>query len=66
MDAIIEQYFDLSLMWDSRSEVLDGFRYTLQLSIIAGVLSLVWGLVLAVLRQIPGRAGLLARIPAIV
>jgi polar amino acid transport system permease protein len=66
MDAIIEQYFDLSLMWDSRSEILDGFRYTLQLSVIAGVLSLVWGLVLAVLRQVPGRAGLFARIPAIV
>jgi len=65
MDAIIEQYFDLSLMWDSRSEILDGFRYTLQLSVVAGVLSLAWGLILAILRQIPGRAGLLARIPAI-
>ena len=66
MDAIIEQYFDLSLMWDSRSEVLDGFRYTLQLSVVAGVLALIWGLILAVLRQVPGRAGLLVRIPAIV
>jgi polar amino acid transport system permease protein len=66
MDAIIEQYFDLSLMWDSRSEVLDGFRYTLQLSAVAGALSLVWGLILAVLRQVPGRAGLLIRIPTIV
>lgn len=66
MDAIIEQYFDLSLMWDSRSEVLDGFRYTVQLSAVAGALALVWGLILAVLRQVPGRAGLLIRIPTIV
>jgi len=66
MDAIIEQYFDLSLMWESRSEILDGFRYTLQLSIIAGVLALVWGLVLAMLRQIPGRVGMRVRIPTVV
>jgi polar amino acid transport system permease protein len=66
MDAIIEQYFDLSLMWESRDEIFDGFRYTLQLSIIAGVLALVWGLVLAILRQIPGRVGMLVRIPTVV
>ena len=66
MDAIIEQYFDLSLMWESRGEVLDGFRYTVQLSLVAGALALVWGLVLAVLRQVPGRLGLLVRIPAII
>jgi polar amino acid transport system permease protein len=65
MDAIIEQYFDLSLMWESRSQILDGFRYTLQLSVVAGVLALVWGLVLAVLRQIPGRLALAVRIPTI-
>ena len=53
-------------MWESRSEVLDGFRYTLQLSAVAGVLALIWGLILAVLRQVPGRVGLLIRIPAIV
>jgi polar amino acid transport system permease protein len=36
--------------------VLDGFWYTVKLSLLGGVLSLVWGLVLAVLRQLPGRA----------
>ncbi len=66
MDAIIEQYFDLPLMWESRSEVLDGFRYTLQLSLVAGILALVWGLILAVLRQLPGRVAMLVRIPTIV
>jgi polar amino acid transport system permease protein len=66
MDAIIEQYFDFSMMWESRSEVLDGFRYTLQLSAVAGILALVWGLILAVLRQVPGRPGLIVRVPTIV
>lgn len=65
MDAIIEQYFDFGLMWDSRSEILDGFRFTLQLSIVAGILSLIWGLILALLRQAPGRAGAILRVPAI-
>ncbi len=65
MDAIIEQYFDLGLMWDSRSEILDGFRFTIQLSIVAGILSLIWGLVLALMRQAPGRLGAIVRVPAI-
>jgi polar amino acid transport system permease protein len=50
------QYFDLEVMWDNRSDLLKGFSETLQLSIIGGALSLLWGLVLAVLRQLPGRA----------
>jgi polar amino acid transport system permease protein len=65
MDAIVEQYFDFGLMWDSRSEILDGFRFTLQLSIVAGILALIWGLVLALLRQAPGRVGLIVRAPTI-
>jgi polar amino acid transport system permease protein len=56
MDFIIEYYFDFGLMWDERSPVLDGFWFTIKLSVIGGVLSLLWGLVLAVLRQLPGRA----------
>ena len=43
-------------MDDEFSRVLDGFWLTVKLSIISGVLSLAWGLVLAVLRQLPGRA----------
>ena len=49
-------YFDFGVMGDEFSRVLDGFWLTIKLSIICGVLSLVWGLVLAVLRQLPGRA----------
>ena len=43
-------------MVDQFGPVIEGFWYTLKLSILAGVLSLAWGLVLAVLRQLPGRA----------
>jgi polar amino acid transport system permease protein len=41
---------------DAFSPVLEGFWYTIKLSVLAGALSLVWGLFLAVLRQLPGRA----------
>jgi polar amino acid transport system permease protein len=58
VDQLISQYFDLSVMFDSENfkEVLKGFKYTVLLSVISGALSLIWGLVLAVLRQLPGRA----------
>jgi polar amino acid transport system permease protein len=36
-------------------EVLHGFAITLELSIIAGALALVWGLILSLLRQLPGK-----------
>ncbi len=58
MDQVIEQYFDFSVMFDSQNfkEILNGFKYTLLLSVVSGILSLAWGLVLAILRQLPGRA----------
>jgi len=56
MDVILEQYFDISLIIDEFDPVLDGFVQTILLSVFGGVLSLLWGLVLAVLRQLPGRA----------
>jgi polar amino acid transport system permease protein len=55
MDIILEQYLDLDIISDNFSFVLEGFSETLQLSIVAGILSLVWGLILALLRQLPGR-----------
>jgi polar amino acid transport system permease protein len=61
MSEIINQYFDLSLMWDSFDDVLTGFWITIKLSVISGVLALAWGLVLAQLRQLPGRAFLPVR-----
>ena len=56
MDFILEYYFDFGRMIDELDPVLQGFWYTLKLSLFAGALSLAWGLVLAVLRQLPGRA----------
>jgi polar amino acid transport system permease protein len=56
MDFIFDYYFDFNLMGDEFGRVLDGFWITLKLSVLAGILSLIWGLVLAVLRQLPGRA----------
>jgi polar amino acid transport system permease protein len=55
-DVFRTQYFDFGLMRDEFDHVLGGFRYTLELSVISGALSLAWGLVLALLRQLPGRA----------
>ena len=56
MDYILEYYFDFGLMKDQFDPVLEGFWYTIKLSVLGGILSLAWGLVLAVLRQLPGRA----------
>ncbi|MFM8888667.1 MAG: amino acid ABC transporter permease [Solirubrobacterales bacterium] len=43
-------------MEDNFGYVLEGFWWTIRLSILGGILSLLWGLVLAVLRQLPGKA----------
>ena len=56
MNEIINQYFDVSQMSKHFDEVLNGFVITLELSLVAGVLALLWGLILALLRQLPGRA----------
>lgn len=56
MDEIINQYFDVSQMSKNFDEVLNGFVITLELSLVAGVLALLWGLILALLRQLPGKA----------
>jgi polar amino acid transport system permease protein len=55
MDVVFEQYFDFKLMGDNFGFVLEGFWETVQLSLVSGILALVWGLVLALLRQLPGR-----------
>jgi polar amino acid transport system permease protein len=55
MDFILQYYFSWDVIKDNFEPILDGFFVTLKLSLIAGALSLIWGLVLAVLRQLPGR-----------
>jgi polar amino acid transport system permease protein len=56
MDFIFEYYFDFNLMGDEFSGILDGFWVTVKLSVLGGVFALLWGLILAVLRQLPGVA----------
>jgi polar amino acid transport system permease protein len=58
MDFIRQYYFDFGLMWDNINPILDGFWLTLKLSIFGGILSLIWGLILAVIRQLPGKPAL--------
>jgi polar amino acid transport system permease protein len=65
ISVFFHQYFDFQIISDNFSYILKGFGQTLELSIIAGALSLIWGLVLALLRQLPGRPFLPVRIATI-
>ncbi len=65
MSVFFHQYFDFHIMGENFSFILKGFGQTLELSIISGVLALVWGLILALLRQTPGRAASPVRVATI-
>ncbi len=56
MEQFFDTYFDFSLMAEYFGQVLEGFWWTIKLSVLGGILALTWGLILAVLRQLPGRA----------
>jgi polar amino acid transport system permease protein len=56
MDVIVEQYFDFTIISDNFDPVMAGFWFTIKLSLIGGAFALIWGLILAVLRQLPGKA----------
>jgi polar amino acid transport system permease protein len=55
MSEFFNQYFDFTVMGDHFGEVLDGFVKNLLVFVLAGVLALAWGLILALLRQLPGK-----------
>ena len=55
MSEFFNQYFDFDVMREHFDEVLDGFLQNLLLFAVAAVLALAWGLVLALLRQLPGQ-----------
>lgn len=55
MDVFFHQYFDLDVISDNFSYVLEGFGQTIVLSLVSAVIALTWGLVLALLRNSPGR-----------
>jgi polar amino acid transport system permease protein len=61
MSEVLKQYFDLSEMSKHFDEVLHGFQITLELWLVAAVIALSWGLVVALLRQLPGRGFLPVR-----
>src|SRR4051794_36697274 len=65
LSVFFHQYFDFQIIGDNFSYVLTGFKYTIELSLISGALALIWGLALALLRQLPGRAFLPVRVLAI-
>lgn len=56
MHELLHQYLDFSLMGEHFGEVFEGFLQTLLIFAVSAVCALVWGLVLALLRQLPGRA----------
>ncbi|HEX6781501.1 MAG TPA: amino acid ABC transporter permease [Solirubrobacterales bacterium] len=56
MEEFLKQFFDVGFMVDHFDEVLDGFWITTQLAVLSGILALIWGLILATLRQLPGKA----------
>ena len=58
MSQFISQYFDVNFMLDHFGTVFKAFTtLTLELFLISGILSLIWGLILSLLRQVPGKLG---------
>lgn len=55
MSEFFKQYFDFDVMGAHFSEVLEGFLKNLLLFAVVVVLALAWGLILALLRQLPGK-----------
>jgi polar amino acid transport system permease protein len=55
MSEFFHQYFDFTVMGDHFSEVLEGFFKNLLLFAVVVLLALIWGLVLALIRQLPGK-----------
>jgi polar amino acid transport system permease protein len=55
MSEFFSQYFDFQVMRDHFWEVFEGFLQNLLIFAVVAVLALAWGLVLALLRQLPGK-----------
>ncbi len=55
MSEFFKQYFDFNVMGEHFGEVLEGFLQNLLIFAVAALVALVWGLVLALLRQLPGK-----------
>ncbi|HEU4706901.1 MAG TPA: amino acid ABC transporter permease [Solirubrobacterales bacterium] len=55
MSEFFHQYFDFHYMGEHFWEVLEAFLQNLLIFVVVAVLALTWGLILALLRQLPGR-----------
>jgi polar amino acid transport system permease protein len=55
LEVFFDTYFDFNFMAENFGTVFDGFVWTIKLSLVGGFFALVWGLILAVLRQLPGK-----------
>lgn len=60
-----EVLFQWSLIWTSRTALIHGFWWNIKLFLVAQALVLVWALLIAIIRQLPGRAFAPLRILAI-
>ena len=47
--------FNWDLIWTSRTALLHGFWWNIKLFLVAQILVLIWALIVAVVRQLPGR-----------
>jgi len=56
VEQFFDNFFDFTIMSDYFGDVLEGFWWTLRLSLVGGFFGLIWGLILALLRQLPGKA----------
>jgi len=57
--------FEWSLIWVSRTALIRGFWWNVKLFVVAEILVLIWALLVAVVRQLPGRQFLPIRFLAI-
>jgi polar amino acid transport system permease protein len=62
LKVFFEQYFDFHIMGEHFGEVLEAFLQNLLIFLVAAIIALIWGLVLAVIRQTPGKKSLPFRV----
>ena len=55
--AVGHTFFSVSLIWSSKALVISAFWKNIYIFVIAEILVLIWGLVVAVARLLPGEAG---------
>ncbi len=64
--AVRSAFFDWSAIWASLPDVLRGFRTNISLFVVTEIIVLVWALVVAIVRNLPGPAAAPVRFLAVV